>query len=271
MNARVPRYLQFSDGALLHMYWQCTNHNKQYLLENDDLKDLYLELVAKYKKQYNIKLLDFALMGNHQHLLVRISTVMKFSRFLQSLHTAFARRVNNHYGNTGAVVENRVKVSVVEETDEAIITVQRYLALNRWNCAERTLPRDYRYCGFRHYAGIECDDRIDTSEAWLGLGETDAERCAAYREMVEAHRHEQGKPSRENDDLPSFCRAVVEQFVQAVSDSREHDDLPSFYSGTPDYCRTQTERLRQAFREHNRALAAARALSHDSSDTSKKD
>ena len=47
------------------MYWQCTNHNKQYLLENDDLKELYLELIAKYKKQYNIKLLDCALMGNH--------------------------------------------------------------------------------------------------------------------------------------------------------------------------------------------------------------
>ena len=270
MNARVPRHLQFSDGALLHMYWQCTNHNKQYILENDDLKELYLELVAKYKKQYNIKLLEFALMGNHQHLLVRISTVVKFSRFLQSLHTAFARRVNNHYGNTGAVVENRVKVSVVEETDEAVLSVQRYLALNRWNCAERTLPHDYRYCGFRHYAGIERDDRIDTSEAWLGLGETDAERCAAYRELVEAHRQEQGKPSREHDDHQSFSRAVVEQFVQAISDSREHDDLPSFYSGTPDYCRTQTERLRQAFREHNRALAAARALSLTTSDASKK-
>jgi len=149
--------------------------------------------------------------------------------------------------------------------------VQRYLALNRWNCAERMLPHDYRYCGFRYYAGIERNDRIDTSEAWLGLGETDAERCAAYRELVEAHRKEQGKPSQEQDDLPSFSRAVVEQFVQAVSDSREHDDLPSFYSGTPDYCRTHTERLRQAFREHNRDLAAARALRLDSSDTSKKD
>ena len=119
--------------------------------------------------------------------------------------------------------------------------------------------------------GLERDERIDTSEAWLGLGETDAERCAAYREMVEAHRQDQGAPSREHDALPSFCRAVVEQFVQAVSDSREHDDLPSFYSGTPDYCRTQTERLRQAFHEHNRALAAARALSLTTADASKKD
>ncbi len=145
---------------------------------------------------------------------------------------------------------------------EAILSVQRYIALNRWNSEERTLPQDYRFCGYSHYAGLERDDRIDTSEAWLALGETDAERCAVYREMVEAHRQEQGKPSQEQDDLPSFSRAVVEQFVQAVSDSREHDDLPSFYSGTPDYCRTQTERLLQAFREHNRALAAARALSH---------
>ncbi|OGQ97348.1 MAG: hypothetical protein A2284_04300 [Deltaproteobacteria bacterium RIFOXYA12_FULL_61_11] len=242
MNERVPRHLQFSDGALLHMYWQCTNHNKQYLFENEDLKELYLELVAKYKKQYDIKLLDFALMGNHQHLLVRISTVAKFSRFLQSLHTSFARRVNNHYGNTGAVVENRVKVSVVEETDEAILSVQRYLALNRWNCEERTLPQDYRFCGYRHYAGLERDDRIDTSEAWLALGDTDEERFAAYGEMVEARRQELGLGPQEPDDLPSF------------------------YSGSPDFCRIHTERLLQAFREHNKALTAARALSLTTSD-----
>ncbi len=66
MNARVPRHLQCSDGALLHMYWHCTNHVKQYLLENDSLKELYLELVAKYKKQYDIKLVDFALLDNQR-------------------------------------------------------------------------------------------------------------------------------------------------------------------------------------------------------------
>ena len=247
MNARVPRHLHFSDGALLHMYWHCTNHVKQYLLENDSLKELYLELVAKYKKLYDIKLLDFSLMGNHTHLLIRISTVAKFSSFLQSLHTSFARRVNNHYGNTGAVVENRVKVSVVEETDEAILKVQRYLALNRWNCEERTLPQDYRFCGYRHYAGIERDGRIDTSEAWLALGETDAERSLAYVDMVEARRQELG------------------------AGSKEHDDLPSFYSGSPNFCRTHTERLLLAFREHNRALAAARALSIPDTDALKKD
>jgi len=48
------------------MYWHCTNHVKQYLLENDSLKELYLELVAKYKKQYDIKLVDFALLDNQR-------------------------------------------------------------------------------------------------------------------------------------------------------------------------------------------------------------
>jgi len=199
--------------------------------------------LGQYRKHYP----EFALMGNHTHLLVRISTVAKFSRFLLCLHTAFARRLNNYYGNSGAVVENRVKVSVVEETDEAILKVQRYLALNRWNCEERTLPQDYRFCGYRHYAGIERDGRIDTSEAWLALGETDAERSLAYVDMVEARRQELG------------------------AGSKEHDDLPSFYSGSPNFCRTHTERLLLAFREHNRALAAARALSIPDTDALKKD
>ena len=235
-NTRVPRDLQLHDGDLVHAYWQCTDHARQYLLSNPTFKELYLNLMAGTKKHYGICLIDFCLMDNHFHLLLRIRTVKEFSRFFQSVHTSFAKRVNHETGRTGSVVELRVKTQVVEEHENAVLNLQAYLALNRWHCPERTRPEDYPFSGYRHYAGFEKDERLDTSEAWLGLGETDAERAAAYRDLVEAKRLE-GK-------------AQDEEVLAG----------PRYFFGSAQYCLSRTEQLLSQVRAHNRELYAARKL-----------
>ncbi|OGQ95160.1 MAG: hypothetical protein A2284_00515 [Deltaproteobacteria bacterium RIFOXYA12_FULL_61_11] len=164
---------------------------------------------------------------------------------LQSVNTSFAKLLNHAIGRTGSVVELRVKTQVMEETDEAVLRLQAYLALNRWHYAKRTRPEHFRFSGYRHYAGIERDDRIDTSEAWLGLGETDAERAAAYRELVETKRLE-GK-ARDEEVLVG----------------------PRYFFGSVQYCLSRTEHLLSQVRDHNRELYEARKLA--ATDASQKD
>ena len=120
-NTRVPRDLQLHDGDLVHAYWQCTDHARQYLLGNPAFKELYLNLLAENKKSYGISLIDHCLMDNHFHLLLRIRTVSEFSRFFQSVHTSFAKQINREMGRTGSVVELRVKAQVVEEHEDAVL------------------------------------------------------------------------------------------------------------------------------------------------------
>ena len=235
-NTRVPRDLQLHDGDLVHAYWQCTDHARQYLLGNPAFKELYLNLLAENKKSYGISLIDHCLMDNHFHLLLRIRTVSEFSRFFQSVHTSFAKQINREMGRTGSVVELRVKAQVVEEQEHAVLNLQAYLALNRWHCPERTRPEAYPFSGYRHYAGIEKDERLDTSEAWLGLGETDAERAAAYRDLVKAKRLE-GK-------------AQDEEVLAG----------PRYFFGSAQYCLSRTEQLLALVRDHNRELYTVRKL-----------
>ena len=233
-NTRVRRDLQLYDGALVHAYWQCTDHARQYLLRHLDFKEMYLTILAAKKKHYGISLFDAALMDNHFHFFVRIRTVKEFSTFLQCVNTSFAKLLNHAIGRTGSVVEMRVKTQVVEETDEAVLNLQAYLALNRWHCTKRTRPENFRFSGYRYYAGLEKDERFDISEAWLSLGETDEARAAAYRELVEAKRLD-GKGKDED---------LLEQ-------SR-------YYFGSAEFSLSRTERMQTAVREHHRALRQAR-------------
>ncbi|OGQ99747.1 MAG: hypothetical protein A2284_19295 [Deltaproteobacteria bacterium RIFOXYA12_FULL_61_11] len=248
-NTRIRRDLQLHDGALVHAYWQCTDHARQYLLRHPKFKELYLNILADKKKHYGISLIDVALMDNHFHFFIRIRTVREFSTYLQSVNTSFAKLLNHAIGRTGSVVELRVKAQVVEETDEAVLGLQVYLALNRWHCAKKTRPEHYRFSGYRHYAGLEQDPRFDSSEAWLSLGESDETRAAAYKDLVEAKRLE----GRGNDE-----------------DLLEPSKL---YFGSPEFSLSRTERLLIAVREHHRALRQVRKLRLFASDaaTSKKD
>jgi len=266
-NTRIRRDLQLYDGALVHAYWQCTDHARQYLLRNHrcslhpaatvgrhpcrhpKFKELYLNILADKKKHYGISMIDAALMDNHFHFFVRIRTIKELSSFLQSVNTSFAKLLNHAIGRTGSVVELRVKAQVVEETDEAVLGLQAYLALNRWHCAKRTRPEHFRFSGYRHYAGIEPDQRFDTSEAWLSLGDSDEARAAAYIDLVEVKRLE----GRGNDE-------------DLLEPSR-------LYFGSAEFSFTRTERLLTAVREHHRALRQARKLRLTTSDAtaSKKD
>ena len=248
-NTRIRRDLQLYDGALVHAYWQCTDHARQYLLRYPKFKELYLNILADKKRHYGISLIDSALMDNHFHFFIRIRTVKEFSTFLQCVNTSFSKQLNHAIGRTGSVVELRVKTQVVEETDEAVLGLQAYLALNRWHCAKRTRPEHFRFSGYRHYAGIERDFRYDTSEAWLSLGDSDEARAAAYIDLVEAKRLE----GRGNDE-------------DLLEPSR-------LYFGSAEFSLTRTERLLTAVREHHRALRQARKLGLQCTDAtvSKKD
>ena len=248
-NTRVRRDLQLHDGALVHAYWQCTDHARQYLLRHPKFKELYLNILADKKKYYGISLVDVALMDNHFHFFIRIRTVGEFSTFLQSVNTSFAKLINHAIGRTGSVVELRVKAQVVEETDEAVLRLQVYLALNRWHSKSRTLPQNYRFSGYHHYAGIRKDPRLDTSEAWISLGDSDEDRAAVYREMVEAQRLE---GTGKDDDL--------------LEPSRH-------FFGSTEFTLSRTELLLIAVGEHHRALRQARKLRLTTSDAaaSKKD
>ena len=238
---RTPRFLQLADGDTLHVYWRCTDSDNQYLLDRQASKEHFLKILGRNKERFGFTLYDYALMDNHQHLLLKITTVKAFSRFLQCVNTSFAKHINKIKGRSGAVVKDRCKVSVLEPGDlHCMLTCQIYFHLNRWVSAKKTPPERYMHCGYRHYALGETNPLLDHSPAWLALGKSDEERCSAFKAKVQARMDE---------------KMSEETRLQLLALEK-----PPRYLGSKAKVDLKTGKLRTAMREHLAALKARRLI-----------
>ena len=235
VRMRIPRNIQLRPGCTLHMCWRCSDHENLSLLERDAVKDLLLACMGEYKDSYGVEIYDYAIMDNHAHTILKIRGVKEYAAFLQAAHTAFARRANIMLGRSGQFIKDLVKIMLLED-EQALVNCQAYLHLNRWSCALRVPPEEYRHCGYAFYAKGEENPLLAVSPGFLALGTNDAERRLAFIEIVRG-RMAEGKAQE--------TAAVVKQL----------DNAPLFM-GSKEYVARESKAVRAVVREHKRHLRA---------------
>lgn len=169
------------DGATFHLTWQC--HDGSWFLKDDDAKQMYYDLLLKYKDRYGVCLYSYCFMSNHPHLTGRAETVEGLSRLMQAVNSQFAKKINKAKERRGQVVMDRYKSPIIQ-SDEALLSVMVYVDLNPHRVAMVEHPKDYRWCSYRYYAYGEEDPLITPSPSYLALGASPGSRQKAYRKMV---------------------------------------------------------------------------------------
>lgn len=182
------------DGAYFHITWQC--HNYAWFLEHDWAKQLYYDLLLKYKDRYGIVIHSYSFMDNHPHITGRTETVEGLSAFMQAVNSLFAKRINKRTKRRGQVVMDRFKSPVIQ-TDQSLLNVMIYGDLNATRVGKVEHPEKYRWCSYRYYAYGEPDPLITPSPSYLSLGNTEEVRQAAYQEMVDAIIEAEGLAKRD--------------------------------------------------------------------------
>lgn len=89
----------------------------------------FLDLLAAAQERVPMRLLAYALMPNHFHLVVWPRGDGDLSRWMQWLLTAHVRRYHRHYEGSGHVWQGRFKAFPIE-ADEHLLTVLRYVERN---------------------------------------------------------------------------------------------------------------------------------------------
>ena len=123
----LPRYLIISDDSHFHVTWQC--HNKDWLMKWDWAKEIYYNLLLKYKDKHGIDIYAYNLMDNHPHLAGHLQSKEAFSAFFRLVNGLFARAVNKRLKRRGQVVMDRFKSPRIE-TDEYMINAMAYIDMN---------------------------------------------------------------------------------------------------------------------------------------------
>lgn len=179
--ARIPRNLIVDNDATLHITWQC--HNKSWFLEGEEMKQLYYDLLLRYKAKYEIKVYSYSFMDSHPHLTINCRSWEKLAGYFQIVNSMFAKRYNKIHDRRGQVIMDRYKSPSIE-TDDDHVAVVVYGDFNQVRAAMVSHPKEWKWSSYRHYAYGKIDPLIDDAPFYINMGKTSIERELEYRRLA---------------------------------------------------------------------------------------
>lgn len=137
-------------GLLYHVFSR--GNDKAPLFRNNADYELFLRLLAQILPRFDIECVAYCLMGNHDHLLVRVNEE-PVSRLMQQLNSSYCQQFNRRHGHAGPVLQGRFGCKVVGD-GTYVRTVIRYLALNPVLAEFCGDPRSWPWSSYRFACGI---------------------------------------------------------------------------------------------------------------------
>lgn len=105
-----------------------------------------LENLVKSAPRHDVKILDYCLMPNHTHFLLKINRP-NLQQLMQQLFARHVTRFNARHGRQGHLVREPYRVTVIKDEAHHFRT-RRYIALNPVRAGLCTHPDEWPWCGF---------------------------------------------------------------------------------------------------------------------------
>ena len=104
---RIPRQARkYLAASFFHIIIQ--GQEKEYIFPEKRYIYEYINLLKKYRKETNIKVIAYCMMNNHGHFLLKVSDMQELSKMMQKVNSVYARYYNYMKGNrVGYVYRDR--------------------------------------------------------------------------------------------------------------------------------------------------------------------
>ena len=150
------------------------------VFHDDDDFTAFVDLLAEAQRRRPMRVVGYAVMPNHFHLLLWPRADGDLSRWMQWLLTAHVRRHHRRHRGSGHVWQGRFKAFPIEQ-DEHFLTVARYVERNalRANLVRRA--EDWRWSSLAarisaDRPGLLADWPVPRPRHWLAIVDR-AKRC----------------------------------------------------------------------------------------------
>ncbi len=161
--------------------------NQAWILDSDEEKKVFLELLTKHKLRYKINIYNWVLMSNHFHLAVEAKNIREVSLFIGKVCSLYSQWWHSRKGGCGTLWQGRFK-SVLVQKDGYLLRLGRYIERNPVAAEIKGIevPWDYSWSSARAYISIDDDQLVCVRKHpyWEQLGSTDTERSLFYRNMI---------------------------------------------------------------------------------------
>jgi len=143
-----------------------------------------------------VKLLAYALMPNHFHLLLYQETEHGITRFMKRVIGAYVKYFNGKYDRVGPLFQGRFKAAKIE-SDEYLLHLSRYIHLNPLELAPRGLDGQglydwltrFEYSSYPAYLGSKDINWVDKKDIfdYFGGNLSRFDRFTNYQQFVESY------------------------------------------------------------------------------------
>jgi putative transposase len=168
------------DGLPLHIVQR--GHNRAACLFDDQDRRADLGWLHEALVRERCRLHADVLMTNHVYLLLTPEEAERVPQVLISVGRRYVQSVNHTYGRTGTLWDGRYKSSLVQ-AETYLLACHRYVELNPVRAGMVADPALYRWSSYRANALGEPGALLTPHALYLGLGDDEETRRAAYREL----------------------------------------------------------------------------------------
>jgi putative transposase len=179
-------------------------HNREACFFDDGDRLAYRGWLQEVLARERCRMHADVLMTNHVHLLLTPEQAERVPQVLISVGRRYVQYVNHTYGRTGTLWDGRYKSSLIlAEMD--LLLCRRYVELNPVRAGMVADPALYRWSSYRANALGEPDALLTPHALYLGLGDDEETRRAAYRELFRIALDDQPLGDLRlalNEDLP---------------------------------------------------------------------
>lgn len=177
----MPRRKRDDAPDTIHHVIQRGN-NRNYIYENTRDKKEFLSLLSTAVATYDATLLQYVLMDNHYHLLIRLGE-QPLSELIWFLNRSYSLYYNHRYNRIGTIYGGRYKSYLISEKEKFFSTV-RYIVRNPVKAGLSPTPAQYRWSGHASVLDKEVGS-IDRSALLAYFSPDENLALKQYRECTE--------------------------------------------------------------------------------------
>lgn len=143
---------KYSNTSFFHVIVQ--GLNKEYIFNEKQNINEYLNLIDKYKKDVDIEFLSYCMMSNHAHFLIFSENINNLSSVMKNINTAYAKYYNHKNDRVGYVFRDRF-LSQPIDSEKYLIKCINYIHNNpvKANIVKR--PEEYKYSTYKEFINGE--------------------------------------------------------------------------------------------------------------------
>ena len=153
---KIPR--THIEGAIYYITSRGDNNREIFKDQNDYL--MYINVLKKYKEQYEFKLFAFCLLPNHLHLLIELKEGITISDIMHDLNSNYTKYFNGRYNRKGHLFKERNRTILAEKTS-FLLPMTAYIHLNPKANGLVSDVKDYAYSSYHSIIG----DRLASLKA----------------------------------------------------------------------------------------------------------